>query len=114
MIAGQESPRLTILDNKKETGKRIERQRNILYWSLGLLYISLPVSMLSYGIAENKYRAWEEGKFGDDDAMADEVNTWSRVANVSKWVSVGLGANFAFQLVRYILAANQTVPKTAQ
>lgn len=113
MIEGQDVPRLTIVDNKKETAKRIERQRNILYWSLGLLYISLPVSMLSYGVAENKYRAWEDGKFEDDGAIVDEINTWSRVADVSKWVSVGLGVNFAFQLVRYILAANQTVPKTA-
>lgn len=110
----KESTRLIINDNKQETGKRIEKQRNILYWSLGLLYISLPVSMLSYGIAENKYRAWQDGKFADDGEIVDDINNWSRIANVSRWVSLGLGVNFAFQLVRYIMAANQTVPKTAQ
>jgi len=113
-IEGMDSPRLTIRDNKRDTGKSIERQRNILYWSLGLLYISLPVSMLSYGIAENKYRAWQDGKFQNDDEIVDDINTWTRVSNISKWVSVGLGANFAFQLVRYIIAANQTIPKPAR
>lgn len=99
--------------NTINTEQRIEKQRKVLYWSLGLLYISLPVSMISYGIVSNKIQAYNNGKIGDSPKDIEEINRWSLVSDVSQGVSVALGVNFVFQLVRYIIAANQAIPKYA-
>lgn len=103
---------VTIRENRYDTGKRIEQLRKTMYWSLGFLYLSLPVSMISYGVATNKYKAYQDGKIPYSQEFVDELDSWAMVADVSKWVSIGLGINFAVQLARYIWAANQTIPKT--
>ena len=99
--------------NRQNTEKRIEKQRKILYWSLGLLYCSLPFSMLSHGIAQNKARAYEDGKISGTSSQLDEINRWLLVSDITRGVSIALGANFLFQLVRYLIAADQTVPSYA-
>lgn len=105
---------LEIASNRIDTEKRIEKQRSILYWSIGALYISLPVSMLSYGQALNRYLAMEDGRLSSSGSAMREYNTWTRISNVSQAVSIGLGVNVAIQLFRYLVAADQTLPKQAK
>lgn len=105
---------LLIEENEINTERRIETRRRALYWSLGLLYLSLPVSMISSGIYGNKARAYNEGKLAHDQATLDDIETWGRVSDVSGAISIGLGINLAIQLVRYIMAADQVMPKTAR
>lgn len=100
--------------NSINTGKRIEKQRGILYWAIGALYISLPVSMLSYGVSMNKSRAYEENKLPQTKEMVNEINNWSRASVITRWISIGLGLNTVVQLVRYIMVAEQATPKYAQ
>jgi hypothetical protein len=104
----------TIPTNSTNTKKTIEDQRKVFYWSLGALYISLPVSMLTYGVSINKYNAYQDGKLERSEAMVNEVNNWTRSAVISRYVSIGLGINVAIQLFRYILAADQATPKYAK
>lgn len=99
--------------NRQNTEQRIEKQRKILYWSLGLLYGSLPFSMLSHGIAQNKSRAYEDGKISGTSSQLDEINRWLLVSDITRGVSIALGANFLFQLIRYLIAADQTIPSYA-
>ncbi len=107
----REGASVGIRPNATETGKKIERTRNAFYWSLGALYLSLPFYMLSYGIAQDKTIAYNDGKLPAD--SADDVNKWIRISDVSRGVSIALGINAAFQLTRYILAANRVVPQFA-
>ena len=100
--------------NRVNTENRIERQRKVLYWSLGLLYCSLPVSMISWGIATNKMQAYEDGRLAKTPDNIDDVNNWVMVSDISRGVSIALCVNFLFQLVRYIIAADQTIPKYAK
>ena len=97
--------------NRVNTEQRIERQRKVLYWSLGLLYCSLPVSMISRGIAMNKMQAYNDGRIEPTQENIDEINNWVMVSDISRGVSIALGVNFLFQLVRYLIAADQTIPK---
>ena len=99
--------------NKINTEQRIEKQRKLLYWSLGLLYVSLPVSLISFGIASNKMQAYNDGKVASTPKVNADINQWSLISDVSQGVTIALGVNFLFQLVRYIVAANQTIPKYA-
>ena len=105
---------VTISPNLTNTKKNIENQRNVFYWSLGALYLSLPVSMLTYGISINKYNAYQDGKLDKTEDMVNEINTWTKTAMISRYVSIGLGVNVAIQLFRYILAADQVTPKYAR
>ncbi|GEM_PF-1817526 len=110
----QDGTRMMIRPNTTDTGKRIDKRRNTFYWSLGALYLSLPVSMLSYGIAQDKYNAYTNGRMEQTADDADEVNKWIKISNVSRYVSLGLGVNVVFQLVRYIIAANKVIPEFAE
>jgi hypothetical protein len=103
----------SIKPNKVSTQTRIEKQRTLFYWSLAALYASLPVSMLSYGIAQDKYNAYESGKLDQTQDNVNDVNNWMRTSTISRGVSIGLGINVAIQLVRYLLAAEQAIPQQA-
>jgi hypothetical protein len=107
----REGASVAIRPNSAETSKRIEKTRNSFYWSLGALYLSLPFYMLSYGIAQDKTIAYNDGKLPSD--SVDDVNKWIRISDVSRGVSIALGINAAFQLTRYILAANRVIPQFA-
>lgn len=110
----REGTHMMVKPNKTETGQKIDRRRNAFYWSLGALYLSLPVSMLSYGVAQDKYKAYNDGRMPQTDASVTEVNNWIRVSTISRGISLALGVNVIFQLVRYIVAANDVIPEFAQ
>jgi hypothetical protein len=112
-IVSDTSIPLHIQSNRTATNERIERQRKILYWSLGALYIALPVSMLSYGATLNRTLAIEDGRLPYDSATAAELERWQNINTVSQAISIGLGVNFVVQLVRYLIAADQTLPETS-
>ena len=100
---------LVIKQNKEQTEKLVEKRRDILYWSLAALYISLPVTLFSTGIKKDAIRAYEDGRI----TQVDNINKWSTVSLVSSGISIGCGVNFIVQLTLYILAANQTMPQYA-
>jgi hypothetical protein len=106
--------RVMIKNHITATNVRIEKQRSLLYWSLGALYISLPFSMISYGIALDTYQAYLDGKLPNTNSVIAGVNNWNRVSQVTSAISIGLGINVAFQLVRYFLAAEQSTPQFAE
>ena len=105
---------VTISTNATNTQKKIENQRKVFYWSLGALYLSLPVSMLTYGISIDKFNAYQDGKLEKTEEVVNEINNWTKAAMITRYVSVGLGVNVAIQLFRYILAADQATPKYAK
>ena len=111
--ASDTTRKMIIPVNRENTEQRIERQRKVLYWSLGLLYCSLPFSMISYGVATNKMQAYQDGKIEGTAANVDDINRWILVSDITKGVSITLGINFIFQLIRYLVAADQTIPKYA-
>ncbi len=113
-LSGEGESHLTIKPNRIGTEERIEKTRSALYWSLGALYISLPFSMLTYGISLNKYQAYQDGKLAETEAVMNEINGWARAAQMTRYVSIGLGCNVIFQLVRYLFAAEQATPQFAE
>jgi len=98
--------------NSINTKKRIEKQRNTLYWSLAALYASLPFSLMLYGKTDMMKRAYIDGKLPQDDATVHEINNWITASSVAQGVSFGFGLNYIVQLVRYFIAVDQVVPQT--
>ncbi len=97
-----------------KTKTRIDTQRSILYWSLGALYISLPASMFTYAVFQDKLRAYNAGYLPYEQATVDDINGWMRASQATQALSIGLGINYAIQLARYFLAAERALPKKAR
>jgi hypothetical protein len=93
--------------NKEQTESLIEKRRDLLYWGLAGLYISLPVSMVSLGMYNDLYYAYE----ADRPVSVSDMNTWLLVSRITTGVSIGLAVNFGYQLFRYLVAADQTMPR---
>ncbi len=103
-----------IESNKVNTKALIDKRRSVLYWSLGALYISLPFAMLTHGVTQDKLRAYDADYLTKDQATINEINGWFLASNVTTGISIGLGINYAAQLVRYLLAADQALPRRAR
>lgn len=99
--------------NRIKTKTLIERRRSVLYWSLGALYISLPFAMLTNGVAQDKLRSYDAGYLPNDTATQSNIEGWIMASNVTAGISIGLGVNYAVQLVRYLLAADRVLPQRA-
>jgi len=113
-IVNPESGVAVMIDeNKQPTAERLEKRRRTVYNSLAALYISLPVSMLTYGLSMNKTEAWNSGRFDQTERMYQEIQAWNTASIATQVVSIGLGVNLLIQIGRYLLAAEQVVPRTA-
>ncbi len=100
-----------VVPDKKNTEKRIEKQRKIFYWSLGLLYMALPAAFLIRGEADSRLNAYNSGRLEQTQENVDNINAWITAGNITTGICIGLGINLVFQLVRYILAAEQATPQ---
>lgn len=110
-LSGTGTNSASIRANVVGTKDRIEKRRRVFYGSLAALYLSIPLSMISYGINVNMATAYEDDKIAHTQENLDEIRNWYQVSTISRGVTIGLGLNVAFQLFRYILAAEQAVPK---
>ncbi len=100
-----------IIPDKTNTEQRIEKQRKILYWSLGLLYLALPAAFLIRGEADSRVNAYNSGRLSQTQENIDGINSWVLAGNITTGVCIGLGLNLVFQLVRYMIAVEQVTPK---
>lgn len=100
-----------LVPDKKNTERRIERQRKVLYWSLGLLYLALPAAFLIRGEADARSNAYNSGRLEATQENVDNINSWILAGNITTGICIGLGVNLVFQLVRYMLAVEQVTPQ---
>lgn len=113
IIDPESSNTVLIMDNLQPTAKRLEKQRRMVYNSLAAFYISLPVSMLTYGLSMNKTDAWNAGRLEQTDRMYREIQAWNTASITTQAVSIGFAVNLLIQVGRYLYAAEQVVPRTA-
>ncbi|NVP22991.1 hypothetical protein HPC63_01870 [Treponema phagedenis] len=99
--------------NKITTKDKIEKQRKVLYWSLGAFYIALPIDMILRGVLADKRNAYESGRLPQTDKNASSIKALSISSNVMQGVTICLGVNYFIQLIRYLVAADQSLPKEA-
>lgn len=112
--ASQPSPAYSINANPVKTKTLVEKRRSVLYWSLGALYVSLPIAMLTNGVFQDKLRAYNAEYLPADQRTYDDIKGWETAYRIGTGVSVGLGVNYIVQLVRYLLAAERALPQRAE
>ena len=111
---GQTTYQLQTDLNKEQTKTRIDRKRNILYWSLGAFYISLPIFMILQGITADMASAIMDYRIEVDRAVQQKYRALFISTAVMQGITIGLGINYAVQLGLYLHAADQSIPKEAR
>ena len=97
--------------NKERTATKINRQRNILYWSLGAFYISLPIFMILQGITADMSSAIMSRSLAVTPQVEQKYRALFISSAVMQGITIGLGINYAVQLGLYLYAAEQSIPK---
>jgi len=100
--------------NKQKTKLRVEKQRNILYWSLGAFYISLPIFMILQGITADMASAVMDYRVKPDESVIRKYRALFISSAVMQGITIGLGINYIVQLGLYLYAADQSIPKEAR
>lgn len=93
-------------DPVKDLNTLIEKSRKRMYSSYGLLLISLPFSLISYGNYVNEYTSWFMGY-----SSGNGIKSAEKTFVITSGISVGLGINFVIQLGRYIFNVNKVLPQ---
>ena len=73
--------------------------------------MALPAAFLIRGEADSRLNAYNSGRLEQTQENVDNINAWITAGNITTGICIGLGINLVFQLVRYILAAEQATPQ---
>ena len=92
-----------------DKGDYVESRRKKMYFSYSLLMVSLIPSFVTYGNYYNEANAYKNGHGNFDVAKG-----WETGYLISMGVSIGCGVFFAYELIRYLIAANEVIPKKAR
>ncbi len=87
--------------NRKNVKESIERQRKIMYWSLGALYISLPFTMITKSRLQDKINS----------SQLDNIKLHKALSYTFQGISIGLGINYLVQLILYFIKADKALPR---
>lgn len=104
-----ENANLAVKLNLQNKGETVESRRKKMYWSYSLLTISLMPTLFTYGNLNSTINRYNNGK-----ESLSTVKNWQTGFYVSAGISIGCGIFFVYELVRYLMAANQVVPNKAR
>ena len=104
-----ENANLAVKLNLQNKGETVESRRKKMYWSYSLLTISLMPTLFTYGNLNSTINRYNNGK-----ESFSTVKNWQTGFYVSAGISIGCGIFFVYELVRYLMAANQVVPNKAR
>lgn len=87
----------------------IDKRRRYMYGSYTLLMLSMIPYFYTYGEYYNSANAYNKGLGDYNDALA-----WQTRNQICAGISIGCGALFVYELVRYLIAANSVLPAKAK
>lgn len=97
--------------NQKQTKMLVERQRKVMYWSLGVFYALLPTYLIVNSVYNDKKQSFAEGRL--EQTAKNEKNIKNlQVASVSmQSLAIASGVNYFIQLVVYLVFADRAIPR---
>ena len=88
----------------------IEKRRRWMYASYSALIVSLVPTFYIYGNSYAKSQAYNNNV----DISYEDARNWQTASNVMIGVSATAGAFFVYELIRYLVAAENVLPKAAR
>ena len=102
---------VVISPNIIDKDEYIEQRRRWMYGSYSAFVVSLIPTFITSGYYSNQRSLFKsESGHGSKNAVIG----WSVAANVFGGISIGLGAFWVFELVRYLLSADYILPQKAK
>lgn len=97
--------------NKKNVKKSIERQRKILYWSLGALYVSIPITMILGAQYNEQLNSFRLQRLPWTRETVTRINNLGITHSVFQGITIALGVNYFIQLIIYLVKADRALPR---
>ncbi len=110
-INDEENLMASFKTNTQPLQKRIERQRSVLYWSLGAFYVSLPIFMILQAKTQTLAQGINSGTIPRTDKNVKRFYDLRISTYVFEGVAIGLGLNYFIQLIRYLVIADKSIPQ---
>lgn len=97
--------------NKTPVQEQIEKQRSVMYWSLGAVYLSLPATLVLTGLRNDKINAVNSGRLPLTPETMQKINNLTIASNVMIGVTSALAVNYFVQVILYLVKADAALPK---
>lgn len=100
---------VTIKPKPMDRMSYIDKRRKIMYGSYSLFITSLIPMFYTYGNYTNYINLYKNNQTDFETAKK-----WQDATNVTRIVTISLGALWGYELVRYLIAANSVLPQNAK
>ena len=87
----------------------IDKRRKIMYGTYSLFLLSLIPTFYTYGNYQNYVNLYQNYQVD-----VETARKWQTATNVSRFVTIGCGVLWGYELVRYLIAANSVLPQNAR
>ena len=91
-----------------DRAKNIDKRRRWMYTAYTALICSMPFTFYVVGNSTAAIKSYNAKRIS-----YDEAKSWQRWEYITSGISIACGIWFAYELVRYLYAANQVLPATA-
>ncbi len=107
-----EAPKSMILHlNQKETKKLVDRQRRVMYWSLGVFYALLPTYLILGSVYNDRKLSLADGRLPQTAENEKKINSLSRATVAMQSLTIVAGINYFAQLIVYLVFSDRAIPK---
>ena len=100
---------VTVRPNPKDRMSYIDKRRKWMYGAYSMLIVSLIPTFYCYGNFQNQVALYNNNL-----TEYYTASHWQNASNITRVISIGCGAFWVYELVRYMLAANTVLPQTAR
>lgn len=100
---------LTIKPKPMDRMSYIDKRRKIMYGTYSIFIMSLIPTFYTYGNYQNYVNLYKNYQTDLETARA-----WQTATNVTRFISIGCGILWGYELVRYLIAANSVLPQNAR
>ena len=87
----------------------IDKRRKIMYGTYSVFILSLIPTFYAYGNYQNYVNLYKNYQVDTKTAR-----NWQNATNVTRFISIGCGVLWGYELVRYLIAANSVLPQNAR
>ena len=87
----------------------IDKRRKIMYGTYSVFMLSLIPTFYTYGNYQNYVNLYKNYQ-----TDLKTAQNWQTATNVTRFITIGCGVLWAYELVRYLVAANSVLPQNAR
>lgn len=87
----------------------IDKRRKIMYGTYSLFIMSLIPTFYTYGNYQNYVNLYQNYQ-----TEVETAKKWQTATNVTRFITIGCGVLWGYELVRYLIAANSVLPQNAR